>query len=169
MQNLIKTSILISIISVLLACSVQQPIPESQRFVAVVKEVPEMNKDQLYKGIRLWVAENFVSAKTVIDYDDREQGIIIVKGRIPYPVSGFDHSGNDLAFVLKVETKDGKFRAHFSNLIEYFNDTGNPFSIVDGAPVRVATAEHLAEVTPGLEAFSERILGGITKERDSSW
>lgn len=65
----------------------------------------------IYKNIKLWIADNFKSANDVIQMDDNESGIIVVKGIIPISlktmVGAYTYS---MYTSFKFEIKDGKFR-----------------------------------------------------------
>ena len=73
-------------------------------------------KDMLYKNSKLFFTNAFKSAKDVIQYDDREEGKVIVKGN--FSVEG-SQSGILLPFFieewkidfsLEIFSKDGKYR-----------------------------------------------------------
>lgn len=82
-----------------------------------VTEVEGVKQAELYNGVRLWIAENFKSAKQVIDLENREDGILIGNGVIPN--IKFDGGmgiviPNNASFKMKVEVRDGKIRLTFT-------------------------------------------------------
>ncbi len=71
----------------------------------------------IYDGVKLWIAENFRSAKQVIDLDDREQRIIVGNGvlsNIIYEGGMGVRLAQQAEFKMKVEVKEGKIRLSFS-------------------------------------------------------
>ena len=88
----------------------------------VLKDAPGYGKDSLYELSKMWIAENFRSAKTVIEYENKPEGMLIGNGAVDYPCTGnepyFDKGfcGQPVTFTTKLEVKDNKFRLSFSNL-----------------------------------------------------
>ena len=102
-----------------MGCAGMEPIPEEDLTFNRVVEVPGITKDKLYDQTKMWIAENFKSAKSVIEYDSRESGTIVGNGNIKYPCTGLDCVAKHdwrVHFTMKVDTKDEKFRLTFSNL-----------------------------------------------------
>ena len=55
-----------------------EPMKSYQRIV----DVPNVKQDMVYEGARQWVAKNFKSANSVIQYQDKTVGSIIGKGNM---------------------------------------------------------------------------------------
>lgn len=95
-------------------------LTEEQRTIAQVFDAPGANKAAVYTAGRQWIAENFRSAKAVIEYESQADGTIIGKGFIPYPcASGWECLGKPdwtVPFTLRFEAKDERFRLTFSDL-----------------------------------------------------
>ncbi|MBD1584926.1 DUF4468 domain-containing protein [Pseudoalteromonas sp. S16_S37] len=87
LRNLIAT---IVIILGLGGCASTQPVTEADRTFEKVVDAPSYSKDQIYTSTKIWIAENFKSAKSVIELDSKEDGIIIGNGIIQYPCSGME-------------------------------------------------------------------------------
>jgi len=66
-------------------CAGMQPIQETDRTFDGVFETPGFSKDQIFTSTKIWIAENFRSAKSVIEYENKEEGTLIGKGAIPSP------------------------------------------------------------------------------------
>jgi hypothetical protein len=82
-------------------------------------DAPGYSKDQIFERSKIWIAENFKSAKAVVEYENKEAGTIIGNGVIPYPCSGFECIGTGgwkAHFTMRVDIKDQRFRLTFSNL-----------------------------------------------------
>ena len=151
------------------ACTVPEPLPPEELTVEYVNQAPGKSKDDIYKGIKVWIAQTFNSAKDVIDLDDPASGTIIAKGIIPYPNEGLGHSGNTLSFVMKVDVKEGRYRTQFSNLVEQYEVTNNPMSMTDGAQIVVKTKQHMDEAKTGLDRLNSGLLNALTKAGNDNW
>lgn len=101
-------------------CAGMQVLPETDKTVTAVVDIPGKTKDQIYIGAKTWIAETFRSAKAVIEVDSKEDGLIIGNGNIPYPCAGAaDCLGAGtfkVGFTMKCEIKDAKYRVIFSNI-----------------------------------------------------
>ena len=66
---------------------------------------------QIYDGIKLWVAETYNSAMDVIQLDDRNSGIMIVKGNFTCTYQAIFSKATLRAITsLKFEIKENRFR-----------------------------------------------------------
>jgi hypothetical protein len=89
--------------------------------VEKIYEMPGLSQSQIYDGARQWFAQTFVKANAVIQYEDKSAGSIIGKGSMAYPCqTSFRCLGvatNTLSFTIRVDTKEGKMRVNYSDLI----------------------------------------------------
>lgn len=94
-----------------------------------VIELPNLSKENIYSGSRQWVATTFRDSQSVIQMDDKADGIIIGKGNFKYPCSGSwmcSAFQNDIVkFTVKIEAKDNKARITFSDIRRYSPPTYN--------------------------------------------
>jgi hypothetical protein len=74
-----------------------------------------VTKDDIFDRTLRWTAQNFRSAKDVIDYQDKPSGTIIAKGIIPNVDYGAMVKG-DLHFTLTIDCRDGKARYNYTNI-----------------------------------------------------
>src|SRR5699024_5708796 len=88
-------------------------------------EAPGNSSDEIYKGTNVWIAENFQSAKRVIELDSQEDGLIIGNGRIDYPCNGINCMGtaDTASFTMRVDIKDERFRLSFTNIKLHYSPT----------------------------------------------
>lgn len=97
-------------------------------------EIPGMKKDEIFEKSKMWVAKTFHSAKAVLEYENKETGVIIGNGIIKYPVDGMEvmvKSRWKIGFTMKEDIKDGKIRLTFDNLILHLPaDNNSPASQV---------------------------------------
>lgn len=82
-------------------------------------EVPGQGKDVIYERSRVWIAQTFKSAKDVIQYESKDEGVIIIKGAVHNPFSGAMAFAPNiyLTFTMKEDIKDGRARATFDNIL----------------------------------------------------
>ena len=111
-------SLLVAVALFLNGC-VTTPAPADQSDYAgfdYVTSVEGVGRDALYDGTKLWIAENFRSAKAVIDFENKEQGIIICNGVLPNIIldTGLVKMPQNASFKMKVEIKDAKMRLSFT-------------------------------------------------------
>lgn len=93
-----------------------------------VVEVPNVMKDELYKQVNMWCVDAFKSSDSVIQYNDKEEGVI--KGKYIDADLLLDNPGNGDEYVnirstITLEVKDSKYRVSFSD--PYVRATGNSF------------------------------------------
>lgn len=80
-------------------------------------ECPGASADKIYKSMKYFVAENFVSAQNVIQLDDKEEHHLLCKGNIRFEVKNLTWRMLDgvINFTLDLQAKDGKYRVVFKN------------------------------------------------------
>ena len=90
---------------------------DAVREVQYVVEITGKKQNEIYNETKLWVAENFTSAKAVIDYEDPMNGILICNGVLSdiKLESGLIAIYLSASFKMKTEAKDGKVRFTFNN------------------------------------------------------
>lgn len=122
----IMIALLLAIIAVTVSPNLEarksQPLNEEERKVAEVFEAEGYSADQIFQGIRMWIAESFESADAVIEYENREEGIVIGNGTMAYPCEGgftcrIRASSWKVKFTMRAEARDGRFRLTFSNVM----------------------------------------------------
>lgn len=91
-----------------------EPLTSYQRIV----EIPNVKQDVIYENSRQWVAKNFRSANSVIQYQDKETGSIIGKGHMDLGCKGLAClAGTETVnFTLQIDAKDNRARVSFTDL-----------------------------------------------------
>lgn len=115
MKKLFSTLLVISLVG----CAGMQQVREEDKTFARAFDAPGYKKDVLYEKIKIWVAQNFKSAKAVLEYENKENGTLIGNGIVSYPCSGLGCIGKTewkIPFTMQVDIKDEKFRLTFTNL-----------------------------------------------------
>lgn len=170
----IKPLVLIFTIIPLLTsgCAGLQPIADSERTFERVVEAPGHTKEQIFNGTKIWIAENFKSAKAVLEFENKEDGTLIGNGIIPYPCSGLEcvaKSDWKAPFTMRVDIKDQKFRLTFSNLNlswpASYNSTFGAQPAHDGP---IASQSDLDAIKPELLKLGDQLLLSLGKEKNKS-
>jgi len=113
----------------LAGCAYVRPLPPEQLVIQKVVDVPNVSKEQLIDKSKIWFAKTFRqsmagwweqnSTRTVIQYENRETGMLIANGAILYPLTKLSDSykkGWEVRFTLREEIMNGKARITFSKL-----------------------------------------------------
>lgn len=86
-------------------------IVDGMVFFSEVVPIEGVTSDKLYNRAKMAVAEIFKSANDVIQLDDKENGVLIVKGSNQCGPNTYVH------FTLKIYIKDGKYKVDMTNLV----------------------------------------------------
>ena len=82
-----------------------------------IVDVPGLSGDQLYTSARIWFLEKFKSSKDVIQYEEREAGIVAGNGIMTVDDMALGYLiQTKISFSIRIETKDERFRYQISNL-----------------------------------------------------
>lgn len=93
------------------------PKEEGKVVYQAVIDAPEKTADALYTTSRLWFLESFKSSKDVIQYEEREAGIIAGNGNFPMVIYALGYAVEVRAyFSVRIEVKDNKFRYRIDNI-----------------------------------------------------
>lgn len=141
-------------------------LTEEQRTLVQVYDAPGHDKAAIYTAGRQWIAENFKSAKAVIEYESQADGTIIGNGNINYPcASAWECLGKPdwtVPFTMRLEAKDERFRLTFSNIRLHWPakiNAGIRQPEFDG-PVR--SAKDMDKIKPKLMIFGDEIRTSLT-------
>jgi len=168
----LKNLIVIAGIALFLnGCASTPPLTEADRTFEKIVEAPGFTKDQIYNAARIWIAQNFKSAKSVIEMDSKEDGIIVGNGIIPYPSSGLESVAKDgwkVPFSMRIDIKDQKFRVSFFNIMLSIPPSGTGTGRTSEFPVR--RQSDMDAIKPVLLKFCDEILASLnTNKAKSDW
>lgn len=82
----------------------------------LVKIDSTTTQKELYSRAKEWVAITFKSAKDVIQMDDSENGILILKGIMPIS-GGMYLADGKVDFTMKIQLKNGRYKYWITNFI----------------------------------------------------
>jgi hypothetical protein len=144
-----------------------QEARKSDLTITRVIQAPGYTEAQIYAATKIWIAQNFNSAKAVIELDDKDRGQIIGNGILSYPCSSMDcltKGGWKVHVTMRVDMKDQRFKITFSNLRIIFPPSAT--SPGDEFPVR--TQGSLDDIRPMLLKIGPAILKSVEKEEDET-
>jgi len=102
------------------SCVGAQYIKQPYTSIEKIMHVPGFNKNEIYDQTKIFIAENFRSAKAVLEYENKETGTIIGNGNIIYPaesgMAALALANWRTNFTMRVDIKDEKFRCTFINI-----------------------------------------------------
>jgi hypothetical protein len=161
LRNFIAT---FAITVALFGCASAQPISEADRTFDRVVDAPGYTQDQIYNFTKIWIAQNFKSAKSVIELDSKEDGIIIGNGIINYPCTGMDcmvKSDWRVPFTMRVDIKNEKFRVSFLNIRLSWPSSYSSGMAIPAYDGPVNTQGHMDEIKPALLKFGDELLASM--------
>lgn len=123
------------IILIILAAAFIQGCVSSQKATAeqmthqYIIQYDSLTQKVIFDRTLKWVSNRFISAKNVLDYQDKEAGTIVLKGNVDVEPEGSGILGaSTCAFVLNIDVRDGKSRYSFNNLQIYLYKDWFPVS-----------------------------------------
>lgn len=157
--------LIISILFVLLivGCAGLKPVEDTT--IERIVNAAGFSKEQIYDGTKIWIAQNFRSAKAVLEYENKEDGTIIGNGSIPYPRRMVDAK---VPFTMRVDIKEGKFRLTFTNLQVSWDAHYSVWSGARPAGERPMNQEEFNLTKVELLKFGDEILASLQKDKHKS-
>ena len=113
----IITALLVAFASVSCSAQIVFPIDSTTHKVTFseIVQVDSISKPEIFTKVNEWIALNFVSTKDVVQFSDKENGKIILKGII-HAFCGKRHEEfGGWKFVLTIDIKDNKYRYVFTD------------------------------------------------------
>lgn len=106
------------------SCASSSKLTEEENQYQQVIELPSMSNDEIFLETNDWLVSTFKNANSVIEYSDKEKGVIIGKINANLPVGAFSLP-TDTTWKLRIDIKDGKSRFSFSGMTIVVNMSGN--------------------------------------------
>ena len=116
--------------TMLSGCAYTHTFPSEQLVVQKVVEAPGVSNERLFEKSKVWFASTLRqsmagwweqnSTRTVIQYENKQSGVLIANASILYPHAGLTRDtykkGWEVRFTVQAEAKEGKARITFNNL-----------------------------------------------------
>jgi len=118
-----KLTLFLLAISVTSCATMGSKVPEEERHMQIVYNFPGNNADALFVSVNSWFVDTFNSAESVIEFSDKEAGI--VKGKYAFMMKDGIYDIRVMT-TITVNVKDEKCRISFDNPI--YAITGNSFA-----------------------------------------
>ncbi|MFW5635342.1 MAG: DUF4468 domain-containing protein [Thermodesulfobacteriota bacterium] len=131
--------------------------PPEDLFIQEVSEIPGVSKEALFNGAKIWVAKSFSSDLDVIQYANREQGVVVGKTSIPHerPSKLGGPERFELRFTVVAETKDEKIRTTFKDL-----------RLMGGLGIDPLLASDMEVIRPKLEESVQALVASYEKKSE---
>ena len=119
-----------------------------------VQRIIEVNKpkDELYKLSNEWLAKTFKSSKAVIQYQDKEEGVIVGKGFTSVMYLG----PLDTWFTMTIEIKENRMRITFDDL----------YITSSSATMRIETEYQMQQIKIRCDELIDDLKAYVGKEAD---
>lgn len=146
-------------VGMLFGCAGLQPMINEESKIDQVFDAPNLTKQQIFEQIKIWIAQNFRSAKAVLEYENKNDGVLIGNSVINYPCSGFDHIAKadwKVLFTMRVDIKDNRFRLSFINLKTSWPARYDSFGFHKAGEGRILRGE-FDKIRTNLLAFGDQI------------
>lgn len=152
-----KIIVILSTIS-LLGCSGLKVVPKEERKIEKIFEVDGKNKKELYVAVNSWFVENFKNRKSVIQFQDKENGKVMGKYVFNYKTTCFLSTKNTwYKQLISVDIKDGKARFIIKN----------PQYKIDNDYYRATRRKHIEKLKPKWKNLSTSF--GMYINKDDDW
>jgi hypothetical protein len=113
-----KRLVLICTALFLSGCAAAMPVKQEDMTYQKVIELPKQSKQQIFEKSKQWIASTFKSSKAVLEYDNKDEGVIIGNGSMDRPISAINITGGSLiSFNMREDIKDNKARLTFSKFL----------------------------------------------------
>ena len=146
---------------ILILSSCIATIPSKPVEIVEMREVPGLSKEQIFNKTRQWFSQYFVSGKSVIDYENANEGTIIGNGIAVLSPGMIEERIN---YNIKVDTKEGRFRVTATILKHTNKDSSSIYTVVNLTQERIDNANRkVAETVSSLESY---IMGNTGNKSD---
>jgi hypothetical protein len=159
------------------------PVKDNDIFYQDVVNVDGATISDMFLKAKTWAAETFVDSKEVIQVEDKEAGLLVLKGVIKS--SGHNAAVRDAKhwFQLKIDFKDGKYRYTLNEIQYDFNvavlDVRQDYSfnfyewlIFDETNLskrkREKVAEGMSAFLPGIDEKFKAIIASLERKIKAS-
>jgi hypothetical protein len=125
--------------------------------VEIVRGAP-LPKDALFSQTVLWIAENFRSARSVIQFQDRELGTIIGNGTYDMSIDGgflpfLSPVNVPVSYRVRIDVRDNKYRMTFSDVRLYLDGTPRALDYTDRDSTERRAREHFEQLANSLDQY----------------
>jgi len=141
-------AILILILSGCMSPPKQHPIYEPIEIVEII-EIPNEEKEDIYNKARQWFSQYFVSGESVIDYEDKKEGVIIGNGisnNGSNSQMGMVISKFSFEYTIRIDTKDNKFKTTITVTNHKYTIQGKTYTNKNVNPTLIESSKKEAKL-----------------------
>lgn len=170
--GIIKTLGLFSAVSMFSGCMTgpqHELVSDSEKVYEKVISVPGVSSDDIYSSTRTWLAENFVSSKAVIEYANKEEGVVIGNGITEIPCADSEcwiYKSKKAKFSMRIDIKDERYKSKFFNLEVYVRGS----DYMKAGYYEYVTKSELDRLKVKFDDLNQSLKSHIErKEKNSDW
>lgn len=166
----------------LTACAGMKLAENPNKPIEIVLDASGKTQGQLFSAAKSWVAETRIARMETADAD-KDSSRIIVKGNGDRPCENtwdcLNHKDDTIGFTLRIDTKGGKVKMTFTNLMFHSpvrDDPKNRNVILSTLHTRdgdayapAVTQNDIDAANKGANALANEFLSYVTKQSGSNW
>jgi len=128
--------------------------------VEIIREAP-LPKDALFTQTVLWIAENFRSSRSVIQFQDRDLGTIVGNSSYDMSVDGsflpfFSPAAVPVTYRVRIDVRDNRYRMTFSDVRVYLDGAPRALDYTDRDSNERRVREHFEQLANSLDHYLTR-------------
>jgi hypothetical protein len=154
-EGFVSAGVLLAFALVFNGCASYEKVADQNSEISKIYDI-ELSKDEIFDGSLQFIAENFTSAKSVIEYQDRDAGRIIGNGSTKVSDGLMDR---DATFTMVIDIKDNRYRVSFRSL-QYKAGTAIPWG-----PIEYKTPYD--DIAAQLNSLADRLRTYLSSSRDN--
>jgi hypothetical protein len=115
-----KTAVICMILFSIVGCAVPRIAPEWQMPIVKTLETKGLSGSRVFDLSRLWLVRYLHSEKSIIDYENKAEGVIIANGAVDYPAAGLEAVARvqyTISFRLRESINDTGVTLSFDSLL----------------------------------------------------
>ena len=128
--------------------------------VEIIRGAP-LPKDSLFTQTVLWIAENFRSARSAIQFQDRDLGTIVGNGSYDLSIDGgllpfLSPVNVPVSYKVRIDVRDYRYRMTFSDVRLYLDAAPRALDYTDRDSTERRAREHFEQLGNSLDQYLTR-------------
>lgn len=128
--------------------------------VEIIRGAP-LPKDALFTQTVLWIAENIRSPRSVIQFQDRDLGVIVGNGSYDMSIDAgllpfFSPANVPVSFRVRIDVRDNRYRMTFSDVRLYLDAAPRALDYTDRDSTERRAREHFEQLANSLDQYLAR-------------
>ena len=133
----------------------------AQGMTVEIIRAASLPKDALFTQAVLWIAENIRSARSVIQFQDRDLGTIVGNGSYDMSIESgflpfFSPLNVPVSYRVRIDVRDYRYRMTFSEVRLYLDGTPRALDYTDRDSTERRAREHFEQLANSLDQYLAR-------------